>query len=160
MDTIDMTRYGYSDDGEWIESPTGMVNVSLWPSQMTDQTKRGLYCTSCNMYMRCLPINHDLPATHHECMDKCIAISALEACFQKNRDDTMKLYNLKSFEMDKQTGNITLQSCLFTGSSRLNSKRKIIGPTLQRKIVDSLHEIIEIELGITFESWRDFWATE
>jgi hypothetical protein len=151
-----LSRYGYySDDGDWIETPK-INNLVFLP----ENNGHSIYCTICGRYTRVLPTNKDLPVLGHQCGCRCIPYYALLACYNKNRQLIIQSNHLKTLEIDTKSGVVTaLISNLWIGDSRLSSKRREIGSTQRREIINDLADRIMAELNISFEDFPQYFNT-
>lgn len=119
--------------------------------------KHGWYCEKCSMYMKLLPINKDIPASHWECRCRGISLLQRDKSFQINKEITQDLYLLRKLNYDKQNIHWDIESAQWSSpdESRINSQRRIIRD--MDLIISELKALIEEELEISFENFQDFF---
>jgi hypothetical protein len=151
---IPMVKYGYRDeDGEWIDTPHGL-NIALWPQQ---PTKNDWYCLNGHR-MRLLPISLDIKNNlRWVCPCYSIPLWGRDLAFNWAKEKVIEENSLRSLFWDKETKTIRIESAIFTGTSRTNSKRHSISLSERERIRDSLVELVQQALNISFDSWSEFF---
>jgi hypothetical protein len=123
--------------------------------------KHGWYCIT-GHYMKLISedgsISRDIPAHRWTCKCKSITINARDRCFENCRTTFQQIYILKTFSYDETNRSWMIDSAEFIGDNRINATRRIIHEKERTDILSTLKQVIEDELQIEFETWRDYFS--
>lgn len=141
----------------WSEKG-GVRNLSF-EALVPQPDKHGLHCSKCQMYMKLLPKNRDIPATHWECRCKGISLIQRDIVFELARQEVKEEFNLHEFSYNIETRKWTIQSAEWIShdESRINAKRRVLNTGQRNDIIDELQDIIEQESEVTFLNFQDYF---
>jgi hypothetical protein len=95
-----------------------------------------------------------------ECQCKCISLAARDRCFNFHRKLALETFGLNTLDYNIETDHWDIEGeWVSPDNNRLNAVKRQVGPAETEDILDKLKSVLQTELGVTFETWDNFFAS-